>query len=320
MTVEIERDRIYEGESVLYRVTVENIENPPEPSLEGFDDFEIATLGRQSLDRQSIVIMGGRRTESIRRGRQFDYRLTPKRAGEFKLPGPVVEANGQSLRGRVVSLTVIAPQDQDTVRMEIKAEPAAVYPMQPFKVTLSISVKALPESLGDENPVSVQSNPPALDIPWADDKKLPDGLAAQTDLAHWLGPLENGRGWGFSINNIGSASILAMFEERKIAFMPKPEKVRLPDKSGRETVHWQFEFTRTFVPKRVDDLTFGPVTLKGQFAVKVDADRGVLGENIYAVAKAITVKVRDVPATGGRSRISGRRGGFAFPPNCRRNK
>jgi hypothetical protein len=298
VTVEIERNRIYEGESVLYRVSVENVENPREPILKGLDDFEIATLGQQSLDQQSIVIINGRRTDTTRRGRQFNYRLTPKRTGAFTLPGPTVEVDGKTLRGREVSLTVIAPQNQDTVRMEITAEPAAVYPMQPFRVTLSIAVKALPESLGDENPVSVQSDPPALGIPWVEDKKLPDGLVPQTDLAHWLGPLENGRGWGFSVNGIGSASIIAMFQERKIAFMPEPVKIRLPDRSGRETRYWQFKFTRTFVPKRVDDYTFGPVALKGEFAVKADADRGVLGENIYAVAKAITVKVKDVPRTG----------------------
>ncbi len=123
-------------------------------------------------------------------------------------------------------------------------------------------------------------------------------MVPQTDLAHWLGPLENGRGWGFSINNIGSDSILAMFEERKMAFMPQPEKIRLPDRSGRETVYWRFKFTRTFVSKQVGEYAFGPVSLKGQFATKADAERGILGENFYALAKAITVQVKQVPRAG----------------------
>jgi hypothetical protein len=156
-------------------------------------------------------------------------------ASPGSMPGPTVEVDGQTLRGRQVSLKVIAPQDQDTVRMQITAEPASVYPMQPFQVALTIAVKSLPESLQEKNPVAVQSNPPALNIPWVEDKKLPDGLLPQTDLAHWLGPLENGGGGGFSVNDIGSASIFAMFEQRKIAFMPRPEKVRLPDKSFLST-------------------------------------------------------------------------------------
>jgi hypothetical protein len=296
---EIERNRIYEGESVLYRVTVENVENPREPTLKGFDDFDVATLGQQSLDQQSIVIINGKRTDNIRRGRQFNFRLTPKRAGEFTLPGPEVEVEGKTIHGREVSLRVIAPQDQDTVRMEISASPAAVYPMQPFKITLTINVKALPDTLAEENPVAVQSDPPLLEIPWADDQRLPDGLSPQANVSQWLGPLQSERG-GFSINNLAvePRSIFALMEERKIGFMPQPEKVRLPDKTGKAATYWQFKFTRTFVPKRVEEYTFGPVSLKGQFAAKVDPDRGVLGENIYAVAKAITVKIKEVPRDG----------------------
>lgn len=297
--VEIERKKVYEGESVLYRVTVENVENPREPTLKGFDDFDIATLGQQSLDSQTTVIINGRRKDTSRHGRQFNYRLTPKRAGEFKLPGPEVEVEGETIRGREISLKVIAPQDQDTVRMEITDSPEAVYPMQPFRVTLTISVKAMPDPAAEENPVAVQSDPPALDIPWAEDQKLPDGLAPQGNISQWLGPLESGRG-GFSINNLAMSprSIFALMEERKLAFMPEPQKVRLTDKSGKATTYWQFKFTRTFVSKRVEEYTFGPVSLKGEFAAKADPVRGMLGENIYAVAKAITVKIKEVPRDG----------------------
>jgi hypothetical protein len=298
LVVEIERNSIYEGDSVVYSVRVENVDNPREPTLKDFGDIEIATLGQQSLDQQMITIVNGRRTDIVRRGRQFSYRLTPRRAGKFTLPGPTVEADGKTIRGRDVSLKVIAPQDQDLVRMEINAEPAAVYPMQPFRVTLAIAVKGLPDPAADANPVSVQREPPALNIPWADDKNFPDGLVPQTDLEHWLGPLQNARGWGFSVNNIGSSSIIAIFEERRAAFMPTPEKIRRPDRTGKETDYWQFKFTRTFVPKEVCEYTFGPVSLKGQFAAKVDESNQMLGEDIFAVAKVITVKIKDVPHDG----------------------
>jgi hypothetical protein len=119
--------------------------------------------------------------------------------------------------------------------------------------------------MGDRNPVAVQSDPPALSIPWADDRQVHDGLEPQTDLNRWLGPLENERGAGFSINDLGGNSIFAMFENRRIAFLPKPEKIRMADRSGREAVYWQFEFSRTFTPKRIGEFSFGPVSLKGQF-------------------------------------------------------
>ena len=44
----MDRNRIYEGESVLYRITLNNVENPRQPDLSGFDDFLVAPLGEQS--------------------------------------------------------------------------------------------------------------------------------------------------------------------------------------------------------------------------------------------------------------------------------
>ena len=72
--VELDRSRIYHGESVLYQVTLNHLENPSPPELPGFDDFEVTRLGEQSLDSRVIRIINGRRTETIRLGRQYTYR------------------------------------------------------------------------------------------------------------------------------------------------------------------------------------------------------------------------------------------------------
>ena len=49
LIVEMDRNHIYEGESVLYRITLNNVENPRQPDLSGFDDFLITPLGEQSV-------------------------------------------------------------------------------------------------------------------------------------------------------------------------------------------------------------------------------------------------------------------------------
>ena len=123
LIVEMDRNRIYEGESVLYRITLNNVENPRQPDLSGFDDFLVTPAGEQSLNFQQTIIINGRRSETIRRGRQYNYRLTPKRAGNLTIPAPTAEVDGQKLIGKEMSLVVTAPQDQDIVRMEITAEP-----------------------------------------------------------------------------------------------------------------------------------------------------------------------------------------------------
>jgi hypothetical protein len=312
MIVEVDRTEIYEGESVLYRVTLNHVEHPSPPKLDGFDrDFTVSSLGSQSLDSHNIFIINGVRTETVRRGRQYNYQLTPKRTGGLTIPSPTAEADGETLRGREVRISVEPASRQDVVRMEITAKPDAVYPLQTFRVTLSIAVKALPEPLADRNPLSVQrNNPPQLIIPWADDRRLTAGLEPETDVERWLGRLVDPRGSGFAVNNFRQRDVFSFIEERPLAFMPRPDKIELPDKDGRAAVYWRYQFTRTFTAKKVDVFTFGPVTLKGDFGVAGGVDDRLVGKEIYAVAKALHVAIKDVPGEGRPDSYSGAIGQF----------
>ena len=85
LIVDIEKQEIYEGESVLYRVTLNHVANPSAPKLDGFDDFQVGTLGEQSLDSRQVTIINGRRSEIVRRGRQYNYRLTPTKSGTLTI-------------------------------------------------------------------------------------------------------------------------------------------------------------------------------------------------------------------------------------------
>jgi hypothetical protein len=310
--VEMDRNTIYEGQSILYRVTLNNVQKPTAPDLSGFDDFLVTPLGEQSLNFQSVININGRTSVVTRRGRQYNYRLTPKRAGNLTIPAPTAEVDGRQLRGREMSLLVKSPDQQDAVRMEITVEPESVYPMQPFTVTLSIAVKALPEPYTDDNPVAVQTSPPELEIPWVEDERLPDGLESKQDWRRWLGPLESSRGAGFAVNNIGNDSVFSIFENRRTAFLPGSEKIRLPDKSGKMSDYWRFQFKRTFIATRVGQYSFGPVTLNGIFATGLDPVKGALSEKIYAVAKTLSVNIKDVPEEGRPDNYIGAIGRFQF--------
>ena len=261
-------------------------------------DFQVIPMGQQSLDSRSITIINGVRSEEVHKGRQYNYRLTPKRTGTLTIPAPTVEIDGRQLRGEELTLVVRAPEEQDVVRMEIRADRNSIYPMQSFTVTLSIAVKALPKPFYDRNPVGVQSAPPLLQIPWAIDDQLPQGLQPKLDWRRWLGAMENQRGMGFNVNNLGRESVFSLLNQQRSAFMPNYEKVGLPDKSGKETTYWRFEFRRTFVAKAIGSYTFGPGSLKGTFATELNEAGQPIGEDIYAAAKPLTVEVRDVPLEG----------------------
>jgi hypothetical protein len=300
LIAELERTAIYEGESVIYRVTLNHVEHPRQPDLKPLAaDFQVVPAGEQSLDSHMVTIINGQRSETVRRGRQYNYRLTPKRTGTLTIPAPTVEIDGRQLRGQELTLLVRSPNDQDIVRMEIRADRRSIYPMQPFTVTLSIAVKSLPRPFEEKDPVAVQSSPPLLQIPWAIDEQLPHGLQPKLEWRRWLGAMENQRGAGFNVNNLGRESIFSLLNQQRSAFLPECEKVSLPDKAGKQTTYWRYEFRRTFLAKSIGPYSFGPVSLKGLFATGGLNETGQpIAEDIYATAKPLTLDVRDVPLQG----------------------
>ena len=62
LIVEIEKQEIYQGESILYRVTLNHVEQPTEPELASGADLRVTKLGEQSLDSQQITIINGVRS------------------------------------------------------------------------------------------------------------------------------------------------------------------------------------------------------------------------------------------------------------------
>ncbi len=89
LSVQLERGKIYEDESVIYQVLVENVKNAREPKLAGFDDFSIDTLESRALDSQRVSFdADGPHSEIIHRGWLYTYRLTPKSLAFSPCPAP----------------------------------------------------------------------------------------------------------------------------------------------------------------------------------------------------------------------------------------
>lgn len=283
-----------------------------------------------------IVIQGRTiQDESVQTfGVVFTYILTPKKTGSLVVPVPVVRVGGKRLTpqsiqvGRQTStreigdgsipITVRIPEPQDVVFMEIKPSRTRLYPFQPLTVDLIVQVKELPDVLGrrDASPLSILSEPPHLTIPWAEsDAMLPKGLVPRQNAVDWLnGLVVQGRRRGvrgFAINNHTSRgidfgidddwfstgfSLGNMLRETPFQFTPSPVRIRRPDSDGRETGYWEYRFSRAFLPERIGAYAFGPVILKGSFAVAdVRAREGAVFRQIDVVAPVVTVEIVDVP-------------------------
>lgn len=300
LLVEIDRDELYEGESLRYSVTLNHVEKPQPPTLEGFDDFVVRRLGEQNLSSRQVTIINGRRNEIVRNGRMYQFELQPKRAGEFTIPAPQAVVNGMTLSGREIAITVIAPDEQDLVQLGIDVDRDSVYPMQPFNVSLRIRVRALPPPVQDRDPVSIlrQFNRtlPALTIPWVNDETLPEGLSPRKNWKDWIGDYRGlRRDGGFTINGLVSQGVFA-FDTTEVAFLPESERVdQLVD--GKPMEYVEYTIDRDFYATRVGRFEFGPTNVKGRFLSDVVGGRAQL-QPVFALARAVSVTVRDVPSEG----------------------
>ena len=292
---ELARQRIYEGETVEYQVILNHVASPQPPQLDGLDEnFQIESLGENSLDSRQITIINGRMTEVVRYGRAYRYALTPKRSGTLEIPAPTAEIDGQLYSGPALTLVVVPPTEQDLAMVEIHADRQHVYPLQPFEIRCTIAVASLPEPVAERNPVTALRRLPALSIPWAIDDSLPAGVRPDQSWQEWIEPLRSRRG-GFSINNIGSRSVFSLFDDGPLGFLPEPRRTTRKDSNGREAPYWEFDFVRRFTASEPGTLAFGPVTLKGGFVTAVSDDGVADTEDVFAVAKPCTVVVREPP-------------------------
>ena len=297
--VKLERDRVFEGESVGYQVMLNHVTNPTAPDMSAFKDFEVAATGSQSMNSTNVQYINGRMTKTERRGRLYTYRLTPLKSGLLTVPAPTAKVDGRVIEGDSLTLRVVPPESQDVVRMEITAEPQNVYPMQPLTVTLSIFVKPLPGGLADRNPLGASSRTPKLTIPWVDDDQLPDGMEAETSWKKWLGRYQASAETGFAVNNVGRTSVISIFaDSSELLFEPHPTRVLRNDAEGKPQEYWAFRFERTFIPKMPGTYTFGPSAIKGLFADGVSAAGQLQGRDIYTMARSLSFTVKDVPEEG----------------------
>ncbi len=301
LETQLERMQIYEGESVVYTVVLRNLRKPKKPDLSAFTEFEVQPAGEQSLNSSRIAIINGRVSQQESFGRAYNYRLTPRRSGTLTVPVPIVEVQGRSLKGRSLTLQVIAPEAQDLAVVDIRADKPSVYPLQPFTVEMRIFIHKLPEGYANLDPVSV-TEPPALQIPWVD---VPEGLEADS-TSEWLNPkLVQGRSGGFSINQITArGDVFSLFDQRSAFFdlegrPAEPSEVRgIPSLAGKSDRYWVYTLARSFIPKRPTHYRFGPVTLKGKFADRTSTGGRLAGRVVYTLGKAARVHIKAVPEEG----------------------
>ncbi len=196
--VELDREQIFVGETVHYRVLLNHCGMQAEPDMSDFKQFDVRLVSRSEI--QSTRIIGRQRL--VRMGPLYEYQLRPRMTGSLHVPAPSVEIDGKTYVGQTLTLKVSEIEDQDLVRLEMSSEPESVYPMQPFRIRLTLAVKGLPDPASETDPLQLRRALPSLTIPWADDEQLDDALEPKEPFSRWLGQYIDQKSYGVSINNL----------------------------------------------------------------------------------------------------------------------
>lgn len=330
--VGVERNEIYEGDSVLYQVNASPAEEASEPRIDFGADIDAQYIGaRESRNMGMSIVINGRQVGSPDGSstRSFIYRLTPRTTGAIVIPAPEVDIGGQTVRGPQVTLQVRPAEEQDLVKAWVEVNKERLYPMQECEVTLSIAVKELPAPYQGEDPVvaltSLQVGVPRVEIPWASQRMLPEGLYPLEQEDAWFDRLSY-LGAGFNINGRRSMDMRSMFaadpfemmrrdpfesmmRDDLATFLPKPVQVELPDADGLKSRYWRYDFTRRFIATRAGTLRFGPATVTGTFVEGIQDGKAVVN-SLRAIAKAKDVAVVEPPQQGRPSSYTGAIGHF----------
>ncbi len=236
------------------------------------------------------MIINGRFSQQTSFGHAYRFRLTPKRTGNLVIPAPTVTIDGKTVSGRALALNVVAPEAQDLVIPEIKADRAKVYPTQPFDVTLRVLVRPLADDPDRDPLIPLRRRPPHLDVNWVD---LPAGLTGE-DKARWLERLLAENGSGFTLNDVTTRSG-SFFEGPRLAvFNLYQGRESRKGLDGSPVNYFVYELKRRVTAQKAGTYTLGPAIVKGSFVAGMEGS-SYTGRRLVAVAPAVAVEVREVP-------------------------
>lgn len=300
LDVQPNRTQIYLGESLLLHVIVNGADDGlPTPDLSALA-AEVQLLDSRSLSERRFSWVNGRTTRSETKARRFAFQVKPRAAGFFAT-GPVrLTFASKAYAGRGPEVQVTGQETQDVVVAVIRASRESVLVDEPFTITLSVAIAALPRPNENIEPI-LPSLPPRLECAFLSQAEIP-GLQTP-DLQQALQGLvaNDPRVPAFQINDyqMRAPSFFVDSFGDMDPFRPRPIRFRLPLTAvtrNRRACH-EYTLSLSYTPKQEGDYTFGPVAFKGAVITGADVRGQAATRQISCVGPAFTVRVVPPPET-----------------------
>jgi hypothetical protein len=291
-------DECYVGDSVPYRIVVENASDATPPDLEAIlgDDWIVRFVGVQPSSSSMTIIINGRVQEQKSQSVTLAYSISPRRAGQLTIPAVDVQTQGRTLRTQPIPIKVSEPTVVQGFGTSVELSRA--YVGQAFKLTLSWVLSSPAEDVV----FNLNLLPDAFTVHPLAPSASQDGAARQfADVDYLEGPTggSGGAGGGKVRGTITQASIDGEDRVRVNA-----EFLLIPRRAGR------FECGAARVDYRA------VVGQRERSVFDAPWERKTITQRRYAQAPAKSVEVIDLPSAGRPANFSGLVGEFDLDAEC----
>lgn len=133
----VEKNVTYVGESFIYQITVKESNTPEEPQISGIDGFTVTFLGGFDQSSQTITIINGKQSVTVKKSYVFQYRVSPQRAGTLTIPSVMVKVDGRNYMTEPISISVRKPEEVEDYKLRIRLGSATCFVGEKMIVTVT---------------------------------------------------------------------------------------------------------------------------------------------------------------------------------------
>ncbi len=132
----VQSQQVYVGQQFLLQIQIEGTDQPDAVDFRALEkDFAVTEVGGGASNSTSMSIINGRMTQSVRHGYKLNYRLSARRAGDFRIPALTVSNGGRTVQTQPLAIRVQPPQENNDFKLRMSLSEQQAYVGQPIKLS-----------------------------------------------------------------------------------------------------------------------------------------------------------------------------------------
>lgn len=133
----VESNDVYVGETFLMQITVIGSTDADVPDLGSLEGFAVEYGGASNNSSQSVSIINGKYSRTVKKEYVFSFRLTPERSGTLEIPSVPVNVGGKTLKTNSLAIRVRDPQETDDFKLRLRLSRDQCYVGEPILLRVS---------------------------------------------------------------------------------------------------------------------------------------------------------------------------------------